>query len=72
MRDGKHVILHIDDDPGIRTTMRVILEADGYIMEEAESAEDGLRKYKSCHPDFVIVDLMMEEVDSGSARSRTS
>ena len=47
--------------------MRVILEAGGYEMAEAASAEEGLEVYKSCRPDLVIVDLMMEEVDSGTA-----
>jgi DNA-binding response OmpR family regulator len=35
-------------------------------MEEAVSAETGLRKYKEAKPDLLIVDLMMEEVDSGT------
>ena len=40
------------------------LEAAGYEMVEASSAEEGLRLFKSDPPDLVIVDLMMEEVDS--------
>jgi DNA-binding response OmpR family regulator len=36
-------------------------------MVEAESAEEGLKVYKEHEPDFVIVDLMMEEVDAGTA-----
>ena len=34
--------------------------------EPAESAEDGLLRYKEVTPDLVIVDLMMEEVDAGT------
>jgi DNA-binding response OmpR family regulator len=67
MRDGKHVILYVEDDPDYRDNMRMILESKGYVMEEAESAEEGLRKYKECQPDFILVDLMMEEVDAGTA-----
>ncbi len=67
MRDGKYVILYIDDDPDFLDSVRVILESNGYIMEEAHSAEQGLRVYKETKPDLVIVDLMMEEVDSGTS-----
>lgn len=66
MRDGKYVILYVDDDPDMLDSLRMVLEANGYIMEEASSAEDGLHRYKSANPDFVIVDLMMEEVDAGA------
>jgi two-component system, OmpR family, alkaline phosphatase synthesis response regulator PhoP len=66
MRDDKHVILYVDDDQDMLDTIRIVLEANGYIMEEALTAEDGLRRYREVNPDFVIVDLMMEEVDAGT------
>ena len=59
------VILAIDDDPDALNTLRIILETNGYQMVEAYSAEEGLRKYKESKPDFILVDLMMEEVDAG-------
>jgi two-component system alkaline phosphatase synthesis response regulator PhoP len=65
MKDGKHVILCIDDDKDILDTLRLVLQKNGYIMEEAESAEKGLKVYQEVQPDFIIVDLMMEEVDAG-------
>ena len=67
MPEGKPVILYVDDDPDYCEAMRVILEANGYEMAEAASAEEGLEVYKGRRPDLVIVDLMMEEVDSGTA-----
>ena len=67
MKDGKHVILYIDDDMDALISIRAVLEANGYLMAEASSAEEGLRAYKLSNPDFVIVDLMMEEVDSGAS-----
>lgn len=66
MRDGKHVILCIDDDQDFLDTIRLILETSGYLMDEADSAEAGLKKYKETKPDLIIVDLMMEEIDSGT------
>ena len=65
MRNGRYVILCIDDDQDFLDCIRLILEANDYLMEEAVSAEAGLRKYKGAAPDLVIVDLMMEEIDSG-------
>jgi DNA-binding response OmpR family regulator len=67
MRNGRYVILCIDDDQDFLDCIRLILEANGYLMEEALSAEAGLRKYKEVAPDLVIVDLMMEEIDSGTS-----
>ncbi len=65
MRDGKFVILCVDDDPDLLLTTRTILEANGFLMEEARSAEEGLEVFKAVRPDLVLVDLMMEEVDAG-------
>ncbi|HNX51292.1 MAG TPA: response regulator [Thermoanaerobaculaceae bacterium] len=67
MKDGRHVVLYIDDDQDALFAIRAVLEASGYAMVEASSAEDGLKVYKTAKPDFVIVDLMMEEVDSGAS-----
>lgn len=66
MRDGKPVILYVDDDPDFLDAMRAILEANGYVMVEAQSAEDGLRAFRRETPDLVLLDLMMEEVDAGT------
>jgi len=65
MKDGKYVILCIDDDQDVLTSLRMMLEANNYVMADACSAEEGLKVYKTSEPDFVIVDLMMESVDAG-------
>ena len=67
MQEGKYVILCIDDDPDILESLRLVLEANGYIMVGATTAEEGLRVCKETSPDLMIVDLMMEEVDSGTS-----
>ena len=67
MQDGKPVILYIDDDQDFLDGMRAILEANGYAMIEARSAEEGLKVFKRGEPELVLVDLMMEEVDAGTA-----
>jgi CheY-like chemotaxis protein len=66
MQDGKYLILCLDDDPDIRFFLETVLTANGYAVALAASAEEGLKLYKQNPPDLAIVDLMMEEVDSGT------
>lgn len=65
MKEGKFVVLCIDDDQDLLDSIRIVLESKGYLVQTADSAEAGLKCYKSAQPDLVIVDLMMEEADSG-------
>jgi DNA-binding response OmpR family regulator len=46
--------------------LKTVLEANGYVVETAPTAEEGLRAYKKATPDLIIVDLMMEEIDAGA------
>ena len=66
MQDGKPMIMCIDDDPDIRDSLRIILEANGYAFVDASTAEEGVAVFREAQPDVVIVDLMMEEVDAGT------
>lgn len=70
MKDGKPVVLCVDDDPDVLETIRILLENLGCTAVCACSAEEGLKKFKSEAPDLVIADMMMEEVDSGSGLAR--
>jgi two-component system OmpR family response regulator len=67
MQDGKHVILLVDDDPDILVSLKVVLEANGYLVVTASDTQEGLKVYREEHPDLLIVDLMMEEIDSGTS-----
>jgi CheY-like chemotaxis protein len=70
MKDGKQVILCVDDDTDMLDALRILIESFDYTVLTASSAEDGLKKFKSEKPDLVIADLMMEEVDSGTGLAR--
>jgi CheY-like chemotaxis protein len=67
MSEDKPVIMYIDDDPDYREVVRTLLENNGYEVMEAGSGEEGLQLFKTKRPDLVIVDLMMEEVDTGTS-----
>ena len=66
MSEKTPVILYVDDDPDYREVVRVILQGRGYELVEASSGEEGLEVYQRTRPDLIIVDLMMEEVDTGA------
>jgi len=70
MREGKPVILYVDDDQDMLENIRLLLEKNGYIMIGARTAEEGLKAYKEEVPDLIILDLMMEEVDSGTVLTK--
>lgn len=67
MREGKHVVLYVEDDADYQDMVREILEAANFEMVAASSAEEGIRAWDTEKPDLVIVDLMMEEVDAGTS-----
>ncbi len=71
MKNGKYVILCVDDDQDLLDALRLVLETSGYAAETARTAEEGLKKYKQVNPDLLIVDLMMEEVDAGTGLVRS-
>jgi len=69
MADPKR-ILYVDDDQDFLDGMRAVLEAGGFAMLEAHGAEEGLVVFRDTRPDAVLVDLMMEEIDSGTGLVR--
>ncbi|OGK11133.1 MAG: hypothetical protein A2W80_18450 [Candidatus Riflebacteria bacterium GWC2_50_8] len=64
MQQVKTVLL-VDDDHDFRLQQKAMLEALKYNVVEAESAAVALGKLDNPTPDIAIVDLMMEENDSG-------
>ncbi len=66
MQDGKYVILVVDDDPDVRDVIGLVLARHSYVVVGAENARQGLQRYRETRPDLIIVDLIMEEVDSGT------
>ena len=67
MRNGKHVVLCIDDDREFLDSIQSVLQGADYEVETATSVPEAVAKYQATDPDLVLVDLMMEEADSGFA-----
>jgi excisionase family DNA binding protein len=57
------LVLVVDDDPGVRQVVRANLEAEGYTVREAGSADEGLTSLEEEPPDLLLLDVMMPEVD---------
>ena len=66
MKNGKHVILCVDDDADYLNVLKILIAGGGYIVETAGGGEEGLRTFRAVEPDLLLVDLMMEEIDSGA------
>jgi CheY-like chemotaxis protein len=58
-------ILVVDDDPDITDQLSVLLKGEGYEVVAAGGQEEGEQALLTVRPDLAIVDLMMEEKDSG-------
>ena len=58
-------ILIIDDDIDLVEAMRLVLEAEGFEIIDAQDGEKGLEKVCDENPDLVILDVMMETQDEG-------
>lgn len=56
-------ILIVDDDKGIRQTLRDILEFEKYKVAEAVDGLDAMVKVKQSHFDVVILDIKMPKMD---------
>lgn len=58
-------ILLVDDDQAFLEINRMILESAGYEVDEASSVPDALEHIRRQSYDMLILDLIMEEMDSG-------
>jgi two-component system, NtrC family, nitrogen regulation response regulator NtrX len=60
---NKATVLIIDDEASIRESLRMILEYEGYRVEEAEGGKAALAKLGDRIPDAVLLDIKMPEMD---------
>lgn len=65
----KKTICIIDDDPDILTMYRLRFEQDGYLVSVAVNGETGLTLVRSTHPDVIILDIHMPQMDGISVLS---
>ena len=56
-------VLVVDDDPGVRYTLREILSSAGLAVEEAGDGEEALARFDAAPVPLVIADLRMPRMD---------
>ena len=60
-------ILVVDDAAFMRMRMSKILTEAGYTVVQAENGRDAVEKYQEHHPDAVLMDITMPEMDGLTA-----
>jgi CheY-like chemotaxis protein len=66
----KGKILLVDDDADFLEIHQTILESAGYQILTADSCVEGLAIVRAEMPDLIVLDLMMEQHDSGFTFSK--
>jgi two-component system cell cycle response regulator DivK len=56
-------VLYVEDDAESRQLIRRILQVEGYEVLEAKDAADGLEAAAQQHPDLILIDINLPEVD---------
>lgn len=56
-------VLVVDDEEKNRELLRVLLEAEGFTVLEAEDGEQAIKVVEDTPPDVIILDIMMPKMD---------
>lgn len=62
---NKKKILLVDDDLDLLEQNKILIESKGYEVITANSSKEGWEVFKITKPDACVIDLIMEEYDSG-------
>ncbi|BBH21036.1 DNA-binding response regulator [Paenibacillus baekrokdamisoli] len=63
MSQELHRILVVDDEERIRRLLKMYLEKEGYVIEEAEDGETALRLATVSDFDLILLDVMLPGID---------
>ncbi len=61
--ENKIKILVVEDELTLQMIVRDVLEKQGYVVEQASNGNEGLRLFYEFHPDLVVADIMMPQLD---------
>ncbi|MEM8618397.1 MAG: response regulator transcription factor [Actinomycetota bacterium] len=56
-------ILAVEDDERIRSAVKLALEDEGWVVDEAESGEAAIDMFQRSSPDVVLIDIMLPGID---------
>jgi two-component system cell cycle response regulator DivK len=61
--ENKGTILYVEDNPDNRLLVRRILLSEDYSLLEATNAADALNVLETAHPDLILMDINMPDMD---------
>jgi two-component system cell cycle response regulator DivK len=61
--ENKGTILYVEDNPDNRLLVKRILLSEDYSLLEATDAAEALRVLKTAHPDLILMDINMPDMD---------
>ena len=64
------LILLVEDNANNRLLIRDVLQANGYVVAEAETAEDGLRIAAEQNPALILMDIQLPRMNGIEALKR--
>lgn len=62
-RMSAYKILVVDDETTLLNTVRAYLEQEGYAVQTAVNGRSALQQFATFHPDLIVLDIMLPEVD---------
>jgi DNA-binding response OmpR family regulator len=63
MANMQHTVLVVDDDPYILMSLEFLMRKNGYNVLVARNGTEALEFINAQHPDLVLLDIMMPDVD---------
>jgi two-component system response regulator MprA len=63
-------ILIVEDYPGLRDALRMLLESEGYRVTAAADGQEALEALLACRPDAVLSDIEMPRMSGPELRCR--
>jgi two-component system OmpR family response regulator len=62
-KDRIPAVLVVDDEPNIRELVQVALQFHGCSVTTAATGKDALRQIEADHPDLIVLDVMLPDLD---------
>ena len=66
----KGIVLYIEDNPDNRLLVKRILLSEDYTLLEAQNAVDALEILQHAHPDVILMDINMPDMDGYTLTAR--
>lgn len=60
---SRPTVLVVDDEEDVLNVLKLVLGKSGYEVMTAVSGMDGLMRAQSEHPDVILLDIMMHQMD---------